>query len=239
VARPGRLLHNILGVSHVHTDYNHVHTIWKCVPSTVVVLLLARPLSLLVLLQAAAGDTKKLYSLHFWAISEQRSRPQKEDFHEVLPYLSACFAAPGQPAQQAQPPPQPQQQPQAAAGPQQQQPQQQQQHPALAPRLKLELLTAAARIGGWWQPTAEADGGAAQQLALQALKECFGDSLAAAVASIARWVSVQMRGQAGHLVLLEAFENTNYEPCWLLKRNKSPAVVSLLAALCNTCSTTK
>jgi hypothetical protein len=48
------------------------------------------------------------------------------------------------------------------------------------------VLSAAALIGGWWQPTAESDGAAAQQLAPQALAECFGQNVADCVQAVVR-----------------------------------------------------
>lgn len=61
-----------------------------------------------------------------------------------------------------------------------------QQLPAGQAWSELMVLTAAAAIGGWWQPHAEADGGVARGLALHALGECFGQAMADAVAAITR-----------------------------------------------------
>jgi hypothetical protein len=142
--------------------------------------------------QAEAENSRKLYSLHFWAVSEQRTRNSQNALQLLLPHFASCFRTEavlqtaGAAAQQQQQ--QPNQQPQPAQ--QQQQPNyqqqnvQQQQQPVR--RERLQVLNAAALIGGWWQRTAESDGAAAQQLALQALAECFGQEVAECVQEIVR-----------------------------------------------------
>lgn len=125
---------------------------------------------------AAADSSRKLYALHFWATNEQRSRYSTEALQELLPHFAGCFrqqTAGLQPAAQLL-----QQQQQQQPGAQQQQ----QNHPPAAE--KLHVLTAAALCGGWWQPTAECDGGAAQALALTALAECFGQGTSDCIKAI-------------------------------------------------------
>lgn len=123
--------------------------------------------------QDAAGHTRKLYSLHFWGILEQQTRSSTRALAGAAPLFQGCFrtAPVVQPAA-------------AAMAPQQQQPQGNQQY--VPQEQQLLVLSAAALIGGWWQPTAEADGGAAQQLALHALQQCFGQGPADAVAAVVR-----------------------------------------------------
>lgn len=103
----------------------------------------------------------------------------------LQPYFASCFRTQAV-VQAAAAFAQQQPAPQAA----QQQQANQQQAPVQQPAVeqKLQVLAAAAHIGGWWQPSAESDGGAAQQLALQAIEECFGRNAADAVSQIVRCV---------------------------------------------------
>eukprot|EP00878_Enallax_costatus_P027606 GHUV01029740.1.p1 GENE.GHUV01029740.1~~GHUV01029740.1.p1 ORF type:complete len:502 (+),score=137.42 GHUV01029740.1:1110-2615(+) len=50
-----------------------------------------------------------------------------------------------------------------------------------ASRARLDVLTAAGLIGGWWGPAAESDNGAARNLALDVVLECLGADVASAV----------------------------------------------------------
>jgi flagellar motor protein MotB len=136
-------------------------------------------------LQEAAANTRKLYSLHFWGITEQQTRNNKHALAAVAPYFQGCFKIQravqpaGALAQQQQ-----QQAGQQLAG-QQQGNQQQQQGQGPEQQLLL-VVAAAALLGGWWQPTAQPSVGAAQQLAVQALHECLGQGPADAVAALVR-----------------------------------------------------
>jgi hypothetical protein len=134
--------------------------------------------------QEAAGNTRKLYSLHFWSIIEQQTRNNKQALAAVAPYFQGCFRLQRavQPAgalavQQLQ------QLLQQQAG--QQQGIQQQQGQGAEQQLLL-VVAAAALLGGWWQHTAQPGGGEAQQLAVHALQECLGQGPADAVAALVR-----------------------------------------------------
>lgn len=133
--------------------------------------------------QEAAGNTRKLYSLHFWGIIEQQTRNNKQALAAVAPYFQGCFRLQRavQPAALAVQ--QLQQLLQQQAG--QQQGIQQQQGQGAEQQLLL-VVAAAALLGGWWQHTAQPGGGEAQQLAVHALQECLGQGPADAVAALVR-----------------------------------------------------
>lgn len=128
-----------------------------------------------------AEATQKLWSLHFFSILEQQTRADSALAYlqgVVQRFFTGCLHK-----QQAQV---------QAAAHAAQAAQQQQQDAGLGPPgtevERLKLVTAAAVVGGWWQPSAEADGGAARQLALQALTTCFGAQMSGTVAAVTRCV---------------------------------------------------
>jgi hypothetical protein len=113
------------------------------------------------------------HGIHWWQLQEQRTRAHSADALRALRDVAHCFDGAVTQAQlQEQAPAAPVFQNAAAL---------QDAHP-----LGFNLLTAAALLGGWWQPAAEADGGAGRQAALRVLREACVPQTAELVDAVTR-----------------------------------------------------